>query len=141
MRTSSVTLVAAFILCISVFYLFTNYFGFPKPALEGMSNLKPGLAYTDQPDVLLRCDYPLKPNPGVSTETPSSLQKYKPIFPINSMTTNNIRYWATPNNGGCMPTDMCDGIYDKKTISIPNPPPMLGWGNEIRVNYYASNPN
>jgi hypothetical protein len=141
MRGSTYTVVAAIIICILVFYLFTNSFGFPKPALEGMGNLQPGLAITDHPDVLLSCDYPIKANPGVSEETPSTLWKYRPVLPINSLMSNNIRYWATPNNGGCIPTDMCNGLYDKKTINIPDAPPMLGWGKETRVNYYAANPN
>ena len=123
------------------FYLFRRSLYFPSPVLETMvsaGRLEPGLAVTDRPDVLLTCDYPLKAAPGLSDLTNETLWHYRPTPPINYMGSNNIRYWKTPNNGGCIPADMCGGVYADKTIEVPPLPPMLGWGDDTRVNYYAA---
>ncbi len=141
MTVSTTTVILVALVVVWGLYLFRRSTHFPPPLLETMvptGSLEHGKAGTDGPEVLLECDYPLRTPPALSNLTNGNLWHYRPTPPINAMESNNIRYWETPNNGGCIPADMCGALYADKTLHIPPPPPMLGWGHEIRVNYYAA---
>jgi hypothetical protein len=105
---------------------------------ENFTNLEPGTYPVSVDEPILYGDYPVKENPGVTNLGSEQLYKDYPIFPAKSDKINNIRYWDTPNNGQCSPGCMCGGLYDKKTIDIPAPPPVPQWGKGTRVNYYDS---
>ena len=52
--------------------------------------------------------------------------------------TNNVREWATPDNGSCKPPGMCGALYAPKTpaeYNVPNPLPL---DHPVRrVGFYA----
>jgi hypothetical protein len=52
--------------------------------------------------------------------------------------TNNVREWATPDNGSCMPAGMCGALYAPKApaeYKVPDPLPMNH--PTRRVGFYA----
>ena len=77
----------------------------------------------------------------------SDLSKERPIVQVGSyeQTTNNVRYWRTPNNGTCVRSELCNSIYDNKPLDKSqqiqgvNEPPILKFSQNGRVNYYKSN--
>ena len=85
---------------------------------------------------LLYGDYPVKKNMRLSKLNSQSIYKYYPIYPSASDKINNIKNWATPNNGLCTPAELCDAYYDKINIveDILNSP-KPEW-DPNRVNYY-----
>lgn len=87
---------------------------------------------------LLHDDYKISKHPGVSAN--SSQQNYLnyPVFPANSPTSNNIRYWRRPTNGKCSPADFCGNLYENTQQNIPAPAPAPQWDDGTRVNYYES---
>lgn len=103
---------------------------------------------------LLYGDYNLKKkNYGVvSTNDYSKNYEYYPINSSDSLKTNNIRYWKTPDNGKCSTADFCDVLYDETirpgesynnselTSDMVINPPQPEWGIS-RVNYYESKPH
>ena len=107
---------------------------------EGFGLLSPGAfpCSTDNPE--LYGDYPVKKDPGATGREYSNLWTEYPAGKVGSyaQATNNIKYWKNPNNGSCIRADMCNGIYTDKTLDIPAHPPMLAFGEGIRVNYYDS---
>jgi len=111
-----------------------------RSSAEGFSLLNPNSfpCSVEQPN--LYGDYPVKKNPAVTDLEYSKIWKEYPIAQVGSydQTTNNIRYWKNPNNGSCIRAEMCNGIYNDKTLDIPSPPPMLKFGQGVRVNYYDS---
>jgi hypothetical protein len=112
---------------------------FVKNSIEEFTNLTPGY-YPISEDVPLLHEYPFKKNMGVSKNTYADNSKYYPIFGSSyEQHTNNVRYWATPNNGQCSPAEFCGGLYDNKKINIPKTPTSIPFSSpDIRVNYYAS---
>lgn len=107
--------------------------------MEGYANLSPGL-YPISDDVPLLHEYPFKKNMGVSENTYEDNSTYYPIFGSSyGQYTNNVRYWATPNNGQCSPAEFCGGLYDDKKIDVPDAPKEIPFSSpDIRVNYYGS---
>ena len=107
--------------------------------MEGYANLSPGL-YPISDDVPLLHEYPLKKNMGVSENTYEDNSTYYPVFGSSyGQYTNNVRYWATPNNGQCSPAEFCGGLYDDKKIVVPDTPKEIPFSSpDIRVNYYGS---
>lgn len=107
--------------------------------MEGYANLTPGL-YPISDDVPLLHEYPLKKNMGVSENTYQENSMYYPVFGSSyKQYTNNVRYWATPNNGQCSPAEFCGGLYDDKKIVVPDTPKEIPFSSpDIRVNYYGS---
>lgn len=107
---------------------------------EGFSLLSPGVSpcSTEHPE--LYGDYPVKKNPGATDREYSNIWTEYPTGKVGSyaQVTNNVKYWKNPNNGSCIRADMCNGIYADKTLDVPAPPPMLAFGEGIRVNYYDS---
>jgi len=69
-----------------------------------------------------------------------------PAYPVFGASygqyTNNVRYWATPDNGQCAPAEFCNGLYnEKQNLNIektPNPIPFSS--PQVRVNFYGSHP-
>ena len=106
---------------------------------EPFANLTPG-SFPISVDVPLLHEYPLKKNMGVSENTYEDNSSYYPIFGASHCQfTNNVRYWATPNNGQCSPADFCGGLYDDKKIDEPKTPKQIPFSSpDIRVNYYGS---
>ena len=90
-------------------------------------------------------DYPLKTPGGYSNLSSSDLWKYYPVFDHGyAQYTNNVRYWATPNNGKCSPAGFCGGLYTDKPMKalnmVPTPKPISLNSDARRVNFYGSEP-
>ena len=92
---------------------------------------------------ILHNDYPIKTPGGVSNMTSNDLESYYPVFDHSyAQYTNNVRYWATPNNGKCSPPEFCGGLYKNKPIKklhiAPVPRPISLNSEVRRVNFYGS---
>jgi len=90
-------------------------------------------------------DYPLKSPGGLSNLSSDDLWSYYPVFDNGyAQYTNNVRYWATPNNGKCSPPEFCGTLYDDKPIKAlgiaPVPKPISLKSDVRRVNFYGSEP-
>jgi hypothetical protein len=102
--------------------------------------LEPGVFPVSVTKPLLQGDYPLqKAGAGLSDLDSRSMSEYYPVFPNSYLQrTNNVRYWATPNNGTCSPANMCGTLYKDKKINIPEFPPIIPFSSkDTRVNVYA----
>lgn len=115
---------------------------FYTPVRENfISNLlQPGIFPESVSKPILYGDYPLQKGVlGLSDLNSKSLSAFYPVFPSSYLQqTNNVRYWATPNDGKCSPANMCGTLYDNKTINIPNFPKMVPFSSkQTRVNMYA----
>ena len=79
---------------------------------------------------------------GVSLNNSETNYTFYPVFGSSyGQYTNNVRYWATPDNGLCSRAEFCGGIYknkDIKPIKTPNPIPFSS--PDVRVNFYGSHP-
>jgi hypothetical protein len=121
-----------FIGIVIFLYIFINYlYHFKKEGFITYGNYP---CEVEHP--LLYGDYPVKQKTKLSNLTSQSIYKYYPVYPSASDKINNIKIWATPNNGLCSPTELCDAYYDKiniieDIINSPNPE----WDSN-RVNYY-----
>jgi len=106
---------------------------------EGFTNLTPGLFPTSV-DVPLLHEYPLKKNLGVSKNGYENNYSYYPVFGSSyGQFTNNVKYWATPDNGECSPAEFCGGLYnDKKIDPVKTPNPIPFSSPKLRVNFYGS---
>lgn len=92
--------------------------------------------YPDQ--LILKDMYPEKANPGYTNESYDTIWHDYPILSATSIETTNYRYWDQPDNGTCVPADLCNGLYEK--IKLPAKPepiraPNLNDGLR-RVNFY-----
>jgi len=82
------------------------------------------------------------PKPQFSDKDMSEQYKNYPTLPINSLYSNNTKYWKTPSNGLCQPPGMCGAFYADREITLdkePKMPPLTDVVNP-RVNYYTSAP-
>lgn len=129
------------IMFVVVTLLIIVFCSWVKPPPEGFQLLNPATFPCSVEKPNLYGDYPVKKNPHSTDLGYSDIWKEYPIFQVGSyeQVTNNKRYWNNPNNGTCIRADMCNGIYNDKTLDIPPSPPMLEFGQGIRVNYYDSN--
>lgn len=85
--------------------------------------------------------YPLK---GVKTLNSKNAKEVREDNKIEVETnatyrqeTNNKRNWKEPDNGSCVPSDMCNIMYDGIDIKenvIPLPPDYF---NQNRINFYT----
>jgi hypothetical protein len=77
---------------------------------------------------------------GLSNLTARDLKPYYPVFDHGyGQYTNNVRYWATPNNGKCTPPEFCGGLYNNQSIHIAPTPKPISLNSEVRrVNFYGS---
>jgi hypothetical protein len=115
---------------------------FYTPVRENfISNLlQPGVFPESVSKPILYGDYPLQKGVlGLSDLNIKSLSAYYPVFPSSYLQrTNNVRYWATPNDGMCSPANMCGTLYDNKMLNIPKFPRMVPFSSkQTRVNMYA----
>jgi hypothetical protein len=116
--------------------------------LHMCSTSKPKEGFALSPDSVssrLLLDYPLKTPGAVSNMSSSDLWSYYPVFDNGyEQYTNNVRYWATPNNGKCTPPNFCGTLYNDKPIKNMHiarvPKPISLNANARRVNFYASEP-
>jgi hypothetical protein len=112
---------------------------------EGFAPLSPGSFPDASTYPLLHKDYPIKTPGGFSDLSSSDLWTYYPVFDHGyAQYTNNVRYWATPNNGKCSPAGFCGGLYADKPIEkmriVPVPKPISLKSDVRRVNFYGSDP-
>ena len=115
---------------------------FYTPVRENfISNLlQPGIFPESVSKPILYGDYPLQNGVlGLSELNSKSLSAFYPVFPSSYLQrTNNVRYWATPNDGTCAPANMCGMLYDNKTLNISKFPRMVPFSSkDTRVNMYA----
>jgi hypothetical protein len=87
---------------------------------------------------LLYGNYNVQENGGISKNNASDIYTNYPVFPASSCKINNIRYWRRPTNGKCSRAEMCGNLYSDTETYIPPEPPLLGWGETPRVNYYKT---
>jgi hypothetical protein len=111
--------------------------------IEGFSLLNHSAFPCNIDNPILYGDFPVKKNVGITKLENSDIWKDSPIKEVGSyeQITNNVRYWKNPNNGTCTRAELCNSIYDNKTLDIPPHPPILKFGQDIRVNYYNSQIN
>ena len=102
---------------------------------EGFATpLSPGSFPAASTYPILHNDYPVKTPGGVSDMSASDLWSYYPVFDNGyAQYTNNVRYWATPNNGKCTPPIKALNI-------VPTPKPISLNSEVRRVNFYGSEP-
>jgi hypothetical protein len=106
-----------------------------REAREGFTALSPGPF--PSPSLLPNSKRP----GGLSNLTSRDLKPYYPVFDHGyGQYTNNVRYWATPNNGKCTPPEFCGGLYNNnQSIYIaPVPRPLSLHSDVRRVNFYGS---
>jgi len=115
---------------------------FYTPVRENfISNLlQPGVFPESVSKPLLYGDYPLQKGVlGLSDLNSRSLSAFYPVFPSSYLQrTNNVRFWATPNDGTCAPANMCGTLYDNATLRIHKFPKMVPFSSkQTRVNMFA----
>lgn len=96
----------------------------------------------DEP--LLYPTYPKKgAGYGVVLQGNDSMNNSK-LYPVAAslssydQATNNVRDWATPDNGSCKPAGMCGALYAPKTPDEYKAPEPLPFGHPgRRVGFYA----
>jgi hypothetical protein len=123
-------------ICVAVL----GQFFIQKNFKESMANLLPGKYPISVDEPILVNDYPLKKNMGVSNNSSESNFSFFPVFASSlKQYNNNVRYWATPENGLCSRAEMCGGLYKNKIPDIPSPLPIIPFSNKkTRVNFYNS---
>lgn len=126
-------LVLALLFAVSIVLIFGKDY-------DGFTNLTPGIFPKDVDVPILHNDYPLKQKMGVSNNSYETNSTFYPIFGSSyGQYTNNVRYWATPDNGQCSPAEFCGGLYNDKKIDVSKTPSPISFSSpDIRVNYYAS---
>ena len=147
-RRNIFTIFTDLVIIVSLLYSF--YSGF-YPLIKIMLNNKEGLTVVRDPltpgifpesvsKPILNGLYPLQdvpPGEGVSANTSADNFLLYPLFPAAHCGTNNKRFWTIPDNGLCSRAEMCETLYNKKTIRKPLvKPPTLDGG--VRVNYFNS---
>ena len=120
---------------------FTNY---------NLRSLQPGKIPQSEENPLLKGIYPLTGKKTVSDKSYNDIWWNYPIFKEGSykQITNNLRYYANPDEGTCVGAEFCNAIYDNKKVKsnyiLPLPPvsaPKNENGPNARVNYYWSHPD
>ena len=116
-------------------------------AKEGLSNFNYSQTLgvypqsTDGP-ILPNSEFPHTGSKTTSTCTPGMIWKNYPEFEVGSYAqeTNNIRYPRNPDEGTCMPTDVCGALYKNRPYrsNVVTPMPPVEDGSKPRVNYYRS---
>ena len=111
---------------------------------EGFA-LSPGSSPDATTYPILYKDDPIKTPGGISDMSSDDLWSFYPVFDNGfAQYTNNVRFWATPNNGKCSRAEMCGGLYNNKPIKdmhiVPVPKPISFNSDVRRVNYYGSEP-
>ena len=128
-------------LIIMIIIAVIGQFFIQKSFKENMTNLLPAKYPIAVDDPILVNDFPLKKNMGLSKNTNEINYSFYPVFASSlDQYTNNVKYWATPENGLCSRAEMCGGLYKNKIPNISPPPPIIPFSNpKIRVNFFNSN--
>jgi hypothetical protein len=128
-----------FLILALLFALIGSFFFTPIRENFVSNLLEPGAFPESVTKPLLQGDYPLQKDPGLSDLDGRSMSAFYPVFPNSYLQrTNNVRYWATPNNGTCTPANMCGTLYENKKINVPEFPPIIPFSSKVkRVNIYA----
>ena len=138
---------------VFLFVIFVLAIGLPLflkmyNSIEGYSNytldMTTGNFPTAQTEILVQDTYPAIGKNTISNNTSNDIWKDYPIFELGSykQITNNIRYPDNPDEGTCMPANMCGALYNKKknhTNIITTLPPVKI--NGTRINYYNTDVN
>jgi len=136
---------AMYVLLAIVFMCSGLYLCYQKKHNNWTEGFNPGSFPDASTYPLLYKDYPLKTPGGVSNLSSTDLDSYYPVFDNGyGQYTNNVRYWATPNNGKCTPSEFCGTLYSNKPIKdlhiVPVPKPISLNSTARRVNFYDSDP-
>ena len=109
---------------------------------EGFVSLTPGNFPVSVSEPILFGDYPTKDNMGISMNTYEDNYPAYPVFGSSyGQFTNNVRYWATPDNGQCAPAELCNSLYNEKNVNIEKTPNPVSFSSpQVRVNFYGSHP-
>ena len=129
-----------FLILALLFALIGSFFYTPVRENFISNLLQPGVFPESVSKPILYGEYPLQKGVlGLSDLNSKSLSAYYPVFPSSYLQrTNNVRYWATPNDGMCSPANMCGTLYDNKMLNIPKFPRMVPFSSkQTRVNMFA----
>lgn len=87
---------------------------------------------------LLHDNFPTKTKISLSENKSNDLFEMTTIYPSNSKEINNIKELKTPDNGKCLPAELCNAIYDIKPVQQNNEmqPEPHDWNN-TRVGYFS----
>lgn len=137
-------------LILIIFLLYVFFYGL-YPTINKLLNNKepfsiirnpliPGIFPQSVSKPILDGFYPLQdipPGEGVSANTSADNFLLYPLFPTQHCGTNNKRFWTIPDNGLCSRAEMCETLYNKKTIRkhVVKSPTLDGG---VRVNYFNS---
>lgn len=113
---------------------------------EAFSNFNYALGKYPNPQggrILPSSDFPYTENKGVSSCSAGMIWRNYPEFEVGSYAqeTNNIRHPPNPDEGTCMPADMCGALYKNRKAQSNVVTPMLPVNENVpgvRVNYYMS---
>jgi hypothetical protein len=136
------------VLFVILVLLFLSYLGIIKiyhketfmPNINNNNQLMPGVYPLSDDVPLLDGDYTVKNNTNITKNNTYNNWKQYPVYPSSyKQQTNNVRYWATPDNGMCSPAEFCGTPYEKTNIKtdIPTKAIPIGAG-VIRVNWWES---
>lgn len=110
-----------FLSCMAISYILLNHYGKKLESFVSMSiqsfMSKPS-TIQDQTKPLLD-SYTTNSPPKLSNENAEDTSNYVPNTDMSSYSqiTNNYRYWKSPNNGECIPTELCGSIYTSKNTN------------------------
>ena len=114
-------------------------------AQEGYANFNYALGeYPRSQDgpILPNSMFPHTNSKTSSTCTPNMIWRNYPEFEVGSYAqeTNNIRHPRNPDEGTCMPTDVCGALYKNRPYesNVVKPLKPVAMGTAPRVNYYRS---
>lgn len=95
---------------LSFVYVFQNY---SEAFTPFNSNYSPYGNYEPKPqELLLDPEYEVAENPALTMNS-QKVSHMKPYVSMSSykQTTNNKRYWISPDDGSCVPHDLCNAFY------------------------------
>lgn len=144
-----------------ILFAFTSYVAYVKTmeSFETYDMYNNNINPITKSSILLENEFPLRGKVDNCTNgdciTPSNKQasdmwwRY-PIFKLGSykQITNNIQFPNNPDEGTCMPDDLCDAIYNDKvynkkesnyTVPLAPVAAVAADNNAIRVGYFTSN--
>jgi len=109
---------------------------------EGFSSLTPGKFPVSVSKPLLYGDYPIKKTVSLSKEgSEESYNKYSNDNDLDGsykQSTNNIKFWRTPDNGKCKPASFCSALYGDKKNNQSKTPSTIPFSNPCkRVGFYC----
>jgi hypothetical protein len=122
------------LLLLGLYLMYYVYLGYT----EGFGNNTYGVYSYSQENPLLKGQFNLKQNPGLSDNNYEDNYEIQQSFqiPMSSFVqeTNNKKMWNTPDNGECTTADFCSSLYsytpyEQFPVQFPN-------NKSTRVNFY-----